>query len=156
MATGHTQVWRLFPARFRSTAFTGIGGLYAASRWNHQGSPMVYTASSRALAALEFFVNLEPNEAPDDLLLAEAMIPNEWVDRLDMDLLPSAWRELNNLASRDLGSEWAASCRSVALQVPSAVVEGDWNVLLNPRHPEFGKVRISAPKPFRYDQRMFR
>jgi RES domain-containing protein len=150
------KAWRLFPARFRQTAFTGVGGLYAARRWNHLGSPMVYCATSPALAALEFFVNLEPNEAPDDLLLAEAAIPDELVEQLDLALLPAGWRELDNLACRDLGSGWASSGRSVALQVPSAVVEGDWNVLLNPRHVDFSRIQLAAPKPFRYDARMFR
>src|SRR5580698_9918899 len=117
------QVWRLFPERFRDSAFTGVGGLYAARRWNHLGTVMVYTSTSRALAALEFFVNLEPNEAPDDLLLAEAMIPDEFVEQLNLNLLPSDWRELENQACRDLGSGWAESGRSVALKVPSAVVD---------------------------------
>jgi RES domain-containing protein len=150
------QVWRLFPGRFRASAFSGVGGLYAAGRWNHQGTLMVYTATSRALAALEFFVNLEPNEAPDDLLLAEAAVPDEMVEQLDLRRLPSNWRELNNPVCRDLGSEWAASSRSTALQVPSAVVEGDWNVLLNPMHPDFGRIQLAEPRPFHYDERMFR
>jgi RES domain-containing protein len=150
------QVWRLFPQRFRDTAFTGVGGLYVASRWNHQGISMVYTSTSRALAALEFFVNLEPGEAPADLLMAEAALPDDSVETLDAGLLPAGWRELNSLFCRDLGSAWAVSCRSLALQVPSAVVDGDWNLLLNPRHADFSKVRIAAPKPFRYDERMFR
>jgi len=46
------KVWRLFPERFRETAFSGIGGLYAARRWNHLGTAMVYCATSPALAAL--------------------------------------------------------------------------------------------------------
>jgi RES domain-containing protein len=150
------KVWRLFPERFRATAFTGVGGLYAARRWNNLGTVMVYTATSRALAVLEFFVNLEPNDAPDDLLLAEAEIPGDPVDQLDLDLLPSDWRELNNLVCRDLGSNWAASGRSAALRVPSAIVDGDWNVLLNPRHPDFSRVQIAAPRPFCFDERMFR
>ena len=150
------KVWRLFPARFRETAFTGIGGLYAARRWNHLGAVMVYCATSPALAALEFFVNLEPNEAPDDLLMAEAEIPDELVEQLDLSLLPADWREMNNLVCRDLGSDWVASGRSVALRVPSVVVEGDWNVLLNPRHADFSKIQLAVPKPFRYDERMFR
>src|ERR1019366_3860438 len=118
------RVWRLFPERFQSTAFTGVGGLYAARRWNHLGTAMVYCATSPALAAMEFFVNLEPNEAPDDLLLAEAAIPDNLpdnlLDQLDQALLPVNWRELNNLVCRDLGSGWAASGRSAALKVPSA------------------------------------
>jgi RES domain-containing protein len=146
---------RLFPARFRDSAFTGVGGLYAARRWNHLGTPMVYTATSRALAALEFFVNLEPNEAPDDLLIAEATVPDESVELLDLSLLPRNWRTLNNTRCRDLGTGWAASLRSLALRVPSAAVDGDWNVLLNPRHPDFSRIEIAAAKPFRFDKRMF-
>ena len=150
------QVWRLFPGRFRDSAFTGVGGLYAARRWNHLGTPMVYTATSRALAALEFFVNLEPNEAPDDLLIAEATVPDELFETIDLKLLPRNWRALNNQRCRDLGSEWAASLRSLALKVPSVVVEGDSNVLLNPKHPQFAKVATDPVKPFRFDERLFR
>jgi RES domain-containing protein len=150
------DVWRLFPRRFRSTAFTGVGGLHAAGRWNHLGIPIVYTSTSRALAALEFFVNIEPNEAPDDLMIAQASVPDDAVENLDLSLLPSTWRSLNNKACRDLGSAWATSARSLALRVPSAVVDGDSNLLLNPRHPGFARVQLSPQKPFRYDPRMFR
>ena len=117
---------------------------------------MVYAATSRALAALEFFVNLEPIEAPNDLLMAEATVPDSCVEAIGLNVLPSNWRGLNNQRCRDLGSEWAASGRSVALKVPSVVVDGDWNVLLNPKHPDFSKVKIGPAKAFRYDERMFR
>ena len=117
---------------------------------------MIYTATSRALAALEFFVNLEPNDAPDDLLIAGALVPDEFVEMLDSAMLPRTWRKLNNETCRDLGSNWAASGRSLALKVPSAVVEGEWNVLLNPRHDEFARVEIAKPAPFHFDERMFR
>ena len=150
------RVWRIFPGRFRDSAFTGVGGLYAARRRNRRGTAMVYTATSRALAALEFFVNLVPNEAPDDLLIAEASVPDAYIEAVDLGLLPRNWRVLNHARCREVGSEWAASLRSVALQVPSAVVEGDWNVLLNPKHPDFRRVEIGAARPFRFDERMFR
>ena len=150
------QVWRLFRRRFLSTAFTGAGGMYAAGRWNHLEIPMVYTATSRALAALEFFVNLEPKDAPDDMLIAEAVIPDELVEVIDLKLLLRNWRGLNNQRCRDLGSAWATSLRSLAFKVPSVVVDGDWNVLLNPKHPHFAKVKIGSAKPFRFDERLFR
>jgi RES domain-containing protein len=150
------RVYRIFPERFQKKAFTGIGGLYAARRWNHLGTLMVYCATSPALAALEFFVNLEQNQAPDDLLLAGAVVADELIEPLNLQSLPADWRELNNLVCRDLGSGWAASGRSVALRVPSVVVDGDWNVLLNPRHPDFNKIELAAPQPFHYDERMFR
>jgi RES domain-containing protein len=150
------QLWRLYPERFRETAFTGAGGLYVASRWNHLGVAMVYCATSPALAAMELFVNLDPNEVPDDLLMAAAEIPDDLVEALNLELLSADWRDLNNLACRDLGSGWTASGRSAALRVPSAVVDGDWNLLLNPRHKDFGKIKFLQPKPFRFDGRMFR
>ncbi|MFZ0393303.1 MAG: RES family NAD+ phosphorylase [Terracidiphilus sp.] len=150
------QVWRIFPSRYRKTAFTGIGGLYAAGRWNHLGVPMVYTATSRALAALEFFVNLDPGEAPANLMIAEAGVPEAFIEWLDVKALPAAWRRPNSEACRDVGSKWAARMRSAALRVSSAVVEGEWNVLLNPKHPDFAKVEIANPKPFRFDERMLR
>jgi RES domain-containing protein len=150
------QAWRLYPRRFSETAFTGVGGLYVAGRWNHLGTAMVYTASSRALAALEYFVNLEPGEAPDDLLMAEAVFADGLIETMEPGLLPADWRTLDNLPCRDLGSAWAASCRSLALRVPSAVVEGDSNFLLNPAHPDFGSVALAEPAPFHFDPRMFR
>lgn len=150
------QVWRLFPARFRDTAFTGIGGLYAAGRWNPLGVTMVYTATSRALAALELFVNLDPSDIPAELLIAEAVVPDELIEMLNINELPATWRERNSEACRDAGARWVRSERSLGLQVPSAVVDDEWNVLLNPRHPDFGRVRIGKPKEFRFDERMFR
>jgi RES domain-containing protein len=117
---------------------------------------MVYCATSRALAAMEFFVNLEPIDAPDDLLIAEATVPPDLIEKLDPSLLPSNWRELDSPVCRDLGSNWVKSSRAAALLVPSVVIEGDWNVLLNPAHPDFTKLTIAEPTPFRFDPRMFR
>ena len=117
---------------------------------------MVYTASSRALAALEYFVNLEPGEAPDDLVMAEAEFAGDSIEVLEPGLLPADWRALDNLACRDLGSDWAKSRRSLALLVPSAVVQGDSNLLLNPAHPDFGTVALAEPVTFHFDPRMFR
>jgi RES domain-containing protein len=150
------QVFRIFPARYSSTTFTGIGGLYAARRWNHLGTAMVYCATSRALAALEYFVNLEPNDAPDDLLMASATVRDDLIEEINLALLPSNWRELDNLACRDLGSGWVKAARSAALLVPSVVVDGDKNVLLNPAHADFNKVAIAEAVSFRFDPRMFR
>lgn len=150
------KVWRIFPERFQNAAFKGIGGLYAARRWNHRGTVLVYTSTSRALAALEYFVNLDIGEAPDDLLMAEATVPDDSIEIIDPAMLPPDWNTIDNLTCRDLGSAWAASRRSLALQVPSIVVQGDSNLLLNPAHRDFGGVALAEPIPFHFDSRMFR
>jgi len=149
------QVWRLCSAKYASQAFSGMGGMYAARRWNEKGHLIVYTATSRALAAIEYFVNLEPNQAPDDLVMLEARVLDEQIEQIDLALLPSNWFELDSRACRAMGTEWLRSKRSLALKVPSVPVRGDWNVLLNPAHPDFSSVSITSREPFFYDERMF-
>jgi hypothetical protein len=40
----------------------------------------------------------------------------------------------------------------VVLRVPSVVVHGDYNLLLNPEHPDMVQITIGQPEPFRSTQ----
>ena len=101
------------------------------------------------LAAIEFFVHFDPSAAPDDMVSAQAKIPDALRrEKVAIEELPSDWRRIDNRNLQQLGTDWARSKKSVALVVPSAAVEGEWNVLLNPAHPDFAKVAISAPSRF--------
>jgi RES domain-containing protein len=42
----------------------------------------------------------------------------------------------------------------VGLVVPSAIVPGEENVILNPRHPEFRKVKVVGEEGFGFDARL--
>jgi RES domain-containing protein len=42
------------------------------------------------------------------------------------------------------------------LKVPSAVVPGEYNFLLNPNHKYFQKVKILNIESFTFDERLFR
>jgi RES domain-containing protein len=151
------RVWRISKAKYAQSAFSGEGARLFDARWNFAGAPMVYTSSSLALAAIEFFVHFDPSEAPAGLVSLMAEFPDDLaVERVEITQLPHDWRKTDNRLLQQLGTDWVRAQRSVALIVPSATVEGEWNVLLNPGHPEFVKVRIGAPQPFHYDERMFR
>jgi len=150
------RVWRISKAKYAHSAFSGEGARLFDARWNFAGTPMVYTSSSLALAAIEYFVHLDPSEAPMGLVSLMAEVPDNLAgERVEIAELPHGWRRTDNKPLQQLGTEWVKSQRSVALVVPSATVEGEWNVLLNPRHHEFKKVQIDEPRPFQYDQRMF-
>ena len=41
----------------------------------------------------------------------------------------------------------------VALRVPSVVVPGESNYLLNIAHPDFSQIVIGKPQPYRFDPR---
>jgi RES domain-containing protein len=151
------RVWRISKAKHARSAFSGEGARLFDARWNFAGTPMVYASSSLALAAIEFFVHLDPNEAPPNLVAVTAEVPDDLsVERVEIEQLPRDWRRTDHKDLEQLGTDWARSQRSVALFVPSAAVEGEWNILLNPGHPDFRKVRIGEPRPFHYDERMFR
>lgn len=69
--------------------------------------------------------------------------------------LPDDWCNLPAPPStRQLGSRWVAEIRSVVLRVPSAVVVGEFNYLLNPRHPNFGGLEIGKALTFSFDPRL--
>ena len=71
------------------------------------------------------------------------------------DSLPPDWRHLPAAPStRAFGSRWVTESRSVALRVPSIVVDGEYNYLLNPRHAEFARLEIGEPQPFSFDPRL--
>jgi RES domain-containing protein len=118
---------------------------------------VVYASSSLALAAVETFVNLEPNLQPKDLVTVEGNIPDALeIARVDVKALPTNWHETRDESLRHVGDEWIRAGRTAALLVPSAAIRGEWNVLLNPAHPDFSKINFREPEPFEFDVRMFR
>ncbi len=149
------RLFRICKERFSATALSGEGARLYSGRWNEAGVAMVYCASSRALAAIEFFVHLDPSVAPEDLVMVEVDCPGEMaVEEVSVGDLPARWRA-DEEQTAAIGSEWVRSGRTALLRVPSAVVEGEWNVLLNSAHAEFGRVRVVAQRAFRFDERMF-
>jgi RES domain-containing protein len=110
-----------------------------------------------ALAAVETFVNLEPNLRPVDLVSIEGNIPDTVeVDRLDPDVLPPGWYESRDESLRQFGDAWIRRGETAALLVPSAAIRGEWNILLNPAHRGFARLTFHQPVRFEFDARMFR
>ena len=152
------RFWRICRARRAKTAFDGEGARLSPGRWNHRGVPVVYCGSSLSLATLEYLVHVDPDELPDRLVAIHAGLPAAVaVESLDPPCLPSGWRAYPApAATKDLGSKWASSLRSVALLVPSAITPNERNVILNPRHRDFGRLTRERPQPFAFERRLFR
>jgi len=151
------RFWRICRRRYAAEAATGEGARLYGGRWNSRGVRVVYASTSLALAAVETFVNLEPNLRPPDLVSIEGKIPGEVeVARLDPKALPPNWFRTRDESLRQFGDEWIRNAESAALLVPSATIRGEWNVLLNPAQPDFTKIEFGDPEPFEFDARMFR
>jgi RES domain-containing protein len=155
------KVWRICRERYVESALTGEGARLAGGRWNSVDVPMVYASWCLSLAALEVFVNLDPGNQPTDLvwIAIEAPVDEQWKRRDAKEFissLPPHWRERDNPDTRMFGDDWTRSNRSAGLVVPSVLIEGEWNVLLNPAHPDAKKIRVVEKKPFRFEERMFK
>lgn len=113
---------------------------------------MVYTASHLSLAVLESFVHL-PGSMRTSAGLPEMVsvclsVPSAQIAQLDRDLGASGED------ARAIGDRWLTDRPSLALEVPSAVVPNETNVLINPDHPEMRAVRVVSQTPFLYDPRL--
>lgn len=147
--------WRITKRKRARDAFTGEGAREFGGRWNNPGTAMVYTAESQSLAALEMLVHLDSPELLQKYVLIGVEIDDELVTQLDMSRLPRNWRDDPPPAQvRAIGDEWVVSGSSAVLRVPSALVPGENNFLLNPQHPDFAKLRIGKPLSFRFDPRL--
>jgi RES domain-containing protein len=148
------RLWRICR---RLYAATGEGARLFGGRWNSPGVSMVYASTSLALAAIEVFVNLEPNLRPADLISIEGSIPATIeIGKLDEKALPAHWRETRDESLHRFGNDWIRSGAGAALLVPSAAIRAEWNVLMNPAHAGFRAIEFYDPEPFEFDLRMFR
>ena len=137
---------------------TGTGAKLYGGRWNHRGTAVVYTSETRALATVEFLVHLALSNAPRGLMIATIEIPDSIApENVPRGLLPRGWRDYPPPRGvADLGTRWAKSKKSLLLRVPSAVVEMEYNILINPRHSDMGKVVLQRVEAFEFDKRLVR
>jgi RES domain-containing protein len=148
--------WRIVQRRHAQQAFTGEGARLYGGRWNSPGVPLVYTAGSQSLAALELLVHLESAEPLlSGYVVFEVRFATSLLTAFDRSQLPRNWREYQPPRNvQSIGGAWAAGGRSVVLQFPSATVPAENIFLLNPRHPDFSRLRIGNPAPFHFDPRL--
>ncbi|MGA0558625.1 RES family NAD+ phosphorylase [Larkinella sp. VNQ87] len=146
------RVYRITKARYAGQ-LTASGG---AARWNSRGQYVIYTAATRALACLENVVHLSGEGLEADFKVMLIDIPDAlFVEKIAIDQLPDEWFTFQNYNTcQQIGDDWLQKNRSAVLQVPSAIIPGEWNYLLNPLHPEFGRIQLIGSEPFVFDPRI--
>lgn len=147
-------VWRL--AKGEYAAPNGEGAKQYGGRWNPPGIAVVYTSESLALAAFEALVHADSDLLPNDLSIFAAKIPDTLsIQSLTAGELPKNWKDLPALSALQLiGEKWVRTNKVVGLRVPSAVIAQEYNILLNPAHPDFSNIRWEKVGPFQWDSRL--
>ena len=148
-------MWRLCAAKYGDSAFSGEGARLYGGRWSPRGVAVAYAAESRALAVVEVLANVDDAETLFDVawVFVSAEVPPACIEKPSR--FPASWRQFpHSSETQVVGAEWARAARSVALRLPSAVVPGEFNYLINPAHPDFKDVKIGRPVSFSFDPRL--
>jgi RES domain-containing protein len=136
---------------------SGKGAEISGGRWNRKGRPVVYSASTIALAALETTVHLNADDLPlNRFVVCLEVPPDLWAARTVREAtgLPVGWTARpEGKVSLDMGDAWLASEASALLAVPSVIVPEEDNVLVNPRHPDATRLRAFKLRPWFFDPR---
>jgi RES domain-containing protein len=150
-------VFRVLRAVYARAPFDGEGAYRYGGRWSTPVTRLAYASKHQSLAMLEYFVHLDPENSPEDLVLAIAEVPEELSrERVPVDKLLAIWRETPappELAQ--IGDDFVKRAQNCVLLVPSALAVSESNWLINPQHPDFRQIVQHSPEPLRYDPRMF-
>ena len=153
-------VWRIAADTpgYVADDLSGAGAKATGGRWNEKSVAVTYASESRALACLETIVHLNAGGLPLNRYLARIDIPDPvWAaaQRETAASLPVGWdAEPAGRVSIQFGTRWITSRTTAVLLLPSVVVPEEYNVLINPAHPESGTISATKVRRWLYDPRL--
>lgn len=152
------SLWRVTRRPFAD--LRGEGARLFGGRWSPVGTPCVYLSTTLSLAVLELLVHTDPDLLPPDLVVLRVDLVGIDHAQPDLDTLPGGWnQEIGNAATQSFGGAWLDAETEPLLVLPTVLLPieaepAEWNVLLNPRHPEATEVSVTQITPFSFDSRL--
>jgi RES domain-containing protein len=151
------KVFRLAREK-HATPLSGEGAARYGARWNPVGIELIYTAQNRSLAMAEVAVHLTLATLPDDYVMLSIDIPDDIKSKKLSDAaLPDDWQAFPHpAATQEIGRNFVTENEYCILIIPSAVTQGDFNVIINPNHADFPRITIAGMEKFPFDKRIFK
>lgn len=156
------QAHRIAYKAFSTTPLDGEGSYLYGGRWSSPGTRVAYLSSTHALSQLETLGGLfergdfDPDNPPA-LVAVTTEIPAA-VSTTGLLKIPRDWRSDAPTGTKKIGDAFISEGVACCLTLPSVYAPGsttEFNVLINPAHPDFAKITISK-KPFAFDPRLLR
>lgn len=154
------NLWRIAKntALYQANDMSGGGAKTVGGRWNSKGSAVIYTSPTIALATLETLAHIGDEIAARNRFLIQIEVPDDvWKARetLDVTRLDPTWvSEPPGLATISPGDAWIKGNTAALLEVPSVIIHEEFNVLINPAHPDAVRTKASLIRQFVYDPRL--
>ena len=151
------EAFRLSREKY-AAPLSGKGAAMKGARWSSVGVEMIYTASNRSLAMAEVAVHLTLATVPKDYVMLTLYLPDDIsLQKLTVADLPDDWNAFPHPNSTQVvGDKFISDNKYCVLQIPSAVTQGDFNLLVNPYHSEFSRIKIIEIEKFPFDERIFK
>lgn len=145
-------VYRLSHAKYANT----LNSSGAANRWSKAFQYVIYCSENVSLCALELLAHTNGIRPAGEFRIMEIEIKNpantKSINSID---LPENWHQLQSYGhTQELGSDWYESKTSLCLKIPSAIIQSEYNYIINTQHPDFiKKVQLMGVKDFFWDNR---
>ncbi|MEM6816301.1 MAG: RES family NAD+ phosphorylase [Bacteroidota bacterium] len=140
----------------RSEFATSLNSSGAPNRWNSAREYVIYTSGSASLCALELLAHTSGVRPVGNYKLMKIEIDDS-IQILNMDKgnLPQDWNSISNYhLTQDLGSDWYEKKNFLVLKVPSAIIDSEYNYIVNTVHDSFSKhIRLLDTDDFFWDKR---
>ncbi|RYY06486.1 MAG: RES domain-containing protein [Sphingobacteriaceae bacterium] len=150
------KLYRLTKAIY-SKDLSGKGAEIAGGRWNSKGVAMLYTAQSIALATTEIAVHVPLGILPKGYVAITYELPKEIkIEELKKIELPNDFSSIPySHSTQVIGDKFILNKKNLVMKVPSVVVPGDYNFLINPDHQAINNLVIVDIIPYEFDRRLF-
>lgn len=146
-------VYRITNETYKSD-LSGNGAALLGSRWNSKGMRLLYTSQHISLSILESLVHLKTQYIPNTQYLLHIELPvYTEVKEISLSSLKDKWHQHIGY-TQWIGDQFLQNIETLVLQVPSVVVQQEYNFLLNPLHHDFKKVKITNAELLELDKRL--
>lgn len=151
------HIFRIAKTRYVND-LSGEGARLYGGRWNKVGDPMIYFSEYLSLSLLEIIVHVDYGKLPLDYSFLKVEIPDVTVKSIgSIDFIKPKWTTEEAVTQLQMfGSNWLKRQESLALKVPSAVLQRENNILINPLHKDFKKLKIIEIDKMDLDPRLLR
>lgn len=148
------KLYRIGRTKFAKD-LSGEGARLHGGRWNHKLTSCIYTSENRALAVLEYTVNVNIEDIPRALSITTYETNDLDIQLIKLAELPGDWTAFPaSSTTKSFGTDLLNNAESAIIKIPSAVILEECNYILNPLHPDFKKIKIIGVKDFVYDIRI--
>lgn len=147
------QVYRISHQSFIND-LQGIGAKKYGGRWNSVGKACIYCSQHLSLAVLEKFVHAQGKADIVNLASITIEIPDtSQLYAIELSKMSKDWR-VNITYSQWLGDQILSNIEWLGFIVPSVIVPGESNIVLNPSAAQFSQIVAHKAESFTMDSRL--